>query len=268
MKHPIVYIGKHTAGVGRVIDLHQEQFALRLAQLKQAVSHAGKEYGWEVRLELHSLTDGKQKVKTLRHHYCSDKAEAKQVFAHYDRLIKSDQARSVKQQGELKRTAGRMDCATPIRFEPVSTDDLQKSHAAILRALSRQYPRTIRVIRQQSRCGMSNTQSAQALASAYLADVAALTGEVIEPTTHQAARAIGEALLAFADEPAQADGVDLHLAFNFYTNNCYCYKKPAEVAVAVNAQCGTHLTAGAVRKRWERLGLNTKRLPGPDGNFA
>jgi hypothetical protein len=67
-------------------------------------------------------------------------------------------------------------------------------------------------------------------------------------------------------EPGKAlDPINHELALNWIRRG-YNLLTEEELSDAILVMTGQRLTPGAIKKRRERLGLTTKRLPGPRGN--
>ncbi len=148
----------------------------------------------------------------------------------------------------------------PANCEPITPGDETGRLAAIGESLARLYPRTVALMRlRRSGGGVTAAQ----LKAAYLQDVAAFSGRVIEPTSSRDARELAAALAAYDRRGTPPENpVPLALCLRWFEKG-WCYLRPEPLAAAVNAEFGTRYTPAAILKLRQRLGLPCKRRQGP-----
>jgi len=148
----------------------------------------------------------------------------------------------------------------PANCEPITPGDETARLAAIAGSLTRLYPRTVALMRLHRRGG---GVTAARLKAAYLQDVAAFSGRVIEPTSSRDARELAAALAAYDRRGTPPENpVPLALCLRWFEKG-WCYLPPEPLAAAVNAEFGTRYTPAAILKLRQRLGLPCKRRQGP-----
>jgi hypothetical protein len=167
----------------------------------------------------------------------------------------------------------------------VTTTDMEDAAKAEREQLRIEWPRCAKVLDAlDGKSSKTETKQPRArLAKAYVLDRAALTGRLADASELAALVAndtpeveaaffieLSEALKdgqarATAPQRAKAmvdDAVNLDLRLNWLATR-YCFKTFSELAALLNARHGAKLTAAALKTRLRRLGLATKRKPGP-----
>jgi hypothetical protein len=153
---------------------------------------------------------------------------------------------------------------------PQATEDYDV-YQARLKALAGVHPNTTRLLTEALLADDAKVREAleKKAVQAYFADLAQTMPEEMVVKWQKSNPVNTEWLLEFArmyQEPGKAlDPINHELALNWIRRG-YNLLTEEELSDAILVMTGQRLTPGTIKKRRERLGLTTKRLPGPRPN--
>lgn len=250
-KFPVAIFGDNFAAVG-LAQQSTNRVELKYCECVPPVVHKGERFLWKVWIEERLSGSG---PTVLLINYLRDRRELDAALPAWEKRL--PQIVAARKPKPVKRISSPKPPAPPSRCTPISDGDRKLHAEAMLNVLAHQYPRTVKALR-------SKFASKAALNRAYFADCAQILGKVPDEAEPEHAGAVGEALVKFSEGKInRASPVDLEIVFGWFARG-YCFLAEKDLAAAVNSKCGTALTPAAIKKRRERLGLSSKRGPGPD----